>query len=175
MGVDLTRAWDQVIATIAAQFPGFNVEAGEDADRERLVIPAILVDLVELEPEPDQDPETGELPVLVHFEARVILGFRTVKVRRAVASAAGALAAFLHDNRLGVKWGAGVVLSCAPDEFAPQAEKVDVWSVEWVHRAHIGDAIELEEGDLPTEVYLSWAPEIGTDHEDDYQEVTNGE
>ena len=114
MGVDVSTAWDQVVAEIAEQFPDFDVQAGEDADRERLKLPAILVDLTELEPEPEGDATTGEWPCRVHFRAQVIYSFRQEKRRRTLARAGGALAAFVHANRFGVvapeglAWGGDV-------------------------------------------------------------------
>lgn len=173
MGVDVAEAWDTVIGTLAEAFRGFSVEAGADADRQQLKLPAILVDLTELEPDPEADATTGEWPCLVHFRAYVIYGYRKDNVRRAVAKAAGALAATVHSNRLGVRWGGGIVIDTGPDDFSSPAGQVEVWAVEWVHRADIGDRFILEEGPAVAEVYLSWAPDIGEDHRDDYEEVTS--
>lgn len=175
MGVDVSQAWDVVISEIAGKFPGFKVQAGEDADRDKLEIPAILIDLTELEPASESDATTGEWACLVHFVARVVIGYRTPQVRRTVARAAGALAAFVHGNRLGTAWGGGVVIAAGPDEFSPRADQVDIWSIEWVHQADLGDRIEVEDGDVPSEVFVSWVPEIGEAHVDDYDEITNAE
>ena len=89
----------------------------------------------------------------MHFRAQVIYSFRQEKRRRTLARAGGALAAFVHANRFGVvapeglAWGGGIVIDAGPDEFSPRAAEVDVWAVEWVHRADIGDRFLLEEGE----------------------------
>ena len=166
--LDLGAALDTVIATLAAEFDTFRTVAAEDEDRKKLAVPAIIVQMSELEPDPDKDPHTGQFPCLVRLEARIVMGHRTPKVRREVVKAAGAVAAFVHSNRLGVAWGAAMVIAVDPDEFAPQADRFDIWRVEWVHAADIGPSYFVDEGVTPSEVLTSWAPEIGPDHEDDY-------
>ena len=102
--LDLGAALDTVVATLAAAFPTFKTVAAEDETRKTLEVPAIIVQMSELEPDPDKDPHTGQFPCLVRIEARIVLGYRTPKVRREVLKAAGALAAAVHSNRLGVAW-----------------------------------------------------------------------
>ncbi|WP_171178654.1 hypothetical protein [Ruegeria sp. HKCCD8929] len=167
--IDLGAALDTVVATIAAEFDTFKTVVAEDESRNELKVPAIIVQLSELEPAPDNDAHTGQFPCLVRLEARVLLGHRTPKVRREVVKAAGALAAFLHNNRLGVTWGAAMIVAVEPDEFAPQADQVDIWRVEWAHEADIGPSYFVNEGTTPTQVLTSWAPEIGPDHVDGYK------
>ncbi|WP_300067721.1 hypothetical protein [uncultured Ruegeria sp.] len=167
--IDLGQALDTVVAELAAKFPAFKTVATEDKNRDRLEVPAILVQISELEPLPDADPLTGQFPCLVRFEARVIMGHRTPKVRREVLKASGALATFIHSNRLGVLWGAATVLSVEPDEFAPKADQFDIWMVEWAHETCFGESYFVDEGVTPTEVLTSWAPDIGTDNEGKYK------
>ena len=166
--VDLSHAFDTVIAALAQQFPTFRTVAAEDEDRQSLPVPAILVQISEIEPEPDNDVHTGQFPCMVRFEARVILGHRTPRVRREVIAAAGALAAFVHNNRLGMAWGAATVVSVAPDEFAPMANQFDVWAVEWMHETHLGENYFADDGITPTELLTSWSPDTGPDHESEY-------
>lgn len=173
--IDLGEALDAVVTSIRAQFAGFKVEAAEDLDRRQLPVPCILVAIAELEPDLDNDPTTGEFPCLVRFEARVVLGHRTAQVRREVLKAAGAVAAFVHKNRFGIRWGGARVLSVEPDEFAPTAQEFDVWLVEWAHRAAIGQSLEIDASVVPTDVFLSQEPSIGADHLDDYVKVTSDE
>lgn len=168
--IDLSAALDSVVASLAAQFPELKTVAAEDESRTELAAPALLVEVTELEPDPDREPFTGQFPVLVHIEARVVIGYRTAQARRQVMKLAGAVATFVHNNRLGVAWGHGVVLAVEPDEFAPQADQFDLWRIEWVHSADLGETWFVD-GDPVSEVYLSWAPDIGIPHEDDYEQV----
>lgn len=166
--IDLGAALDIVIATLAAEFSTFKTVAAEDEGRSALAVPAIIVQLSELEPDPDKDPHTGQFPCMVRIEARIVMGHRTPKVRREVVKAAAALASFVHSNRLGVPWGAAQVIAVDPDEFAPQAENFDIWHVEWVHRADIGPSYFVDEGVTPIELLTSWSPNTGTALEGDY-------
>lgn len=173
--IDLGVALDKVIATLATQFKTFKTVAAEDEDRQKLPVPAIIVQMSELEPDPDRDPHTGQLPCLVRLEARIIMGHRTPKARREVIKAAGAVAAFVHSNRLGVPWGAAMVIAVDPDEFAPQADKFDIWRVEWVHAADIGASYFVDEGVTPSQVLTSRFPDTGPDHEASYEVQTANE
>lgn len=173
--IDLVAALDTVIDTLAAEFTTFKTVAAEDEDRKKLAVPAIIVQMSELEPDPDKDPHTGQFPCLVRLEARIVMGHRTPKVRREVVKAAGAVAAFVHSNRLGVAWGAATVIAVDPDEFAPQADSFDIWRVEWVHAADIGASYFVDEGVTPSQVLTSWSPDIGPANEGDYVEQTADE
>ncbi|MCA0905138.1 hypothetical protein LCM27_01860 [Ruegeria marisrubri] len=167
--IDLGAALDTVVANIAAKFPTFKTVAAEDEKREQLLLPAILVQVSELEPLPDQDPHTGQFPCLVRFEARIVMGHRTATVRREVLKAAGALSVHIHNSRLGVKWGGATVLSVEPDEFAPKADQFDIWLVEWAHEACIGDTYFVDSGATPTQVLTSWAPDVSTANQSKYE------
>ncbi|WP_299144119.1 hypothetical protein [uncultured Tateyamaria sp.] len=169
--IDLGAALETVVAAIAAEFGTFKAVEAEDEKRKGLPVPAILVQISELEPDPDMDPHTGQFPCLVHLEARIVMGHRTPRVRREVVKAAGALAAFLHNSRLGVAWGAAKVIAVDPDDFAPLAETFDIWRVEWVHSADIGESYFVDEGVTPHQVLASWSPDIGPDNEPEYEEI----
>lgn len=172
--LNLVGVTETVVETLRAEFPEFKTVIAEDEREERgdkVDVPALLVQLTELEPNPDSDGSDGKWPCLVHFEARIVYGFRTPKVRRQTAASAGSIAAFVHNNRLGVGWGGAQVLACAPDEFAPKAEQYDIWQIEWAHKADLGKSALPPHEDLPAHVYLGHAPEIGPEHEGNYEEV----
>lgn len=166
--IDLGDALETIVETLKGEFGTFKTVAAEDENRKKLSVPAIIVQLSELEPDPDKDAHTGQFPCIVRVEARIVMGHRTPKVRREVIKAAGAVAAFVHNSRLGVAWGAAKVLAVEPDEFAPQADQFDIWRVEWAHSADIGTSYFIDDGVTPTELLTSWAPEIGPEHEGDY-------
>lgn len=167
--IDLGKALDTVIATLADAFDTFKTVAAEDEARTKLPVPAIIVQMSGLEPVPDKDSHTGQLPCLVRLEARIVMGHRTPTVRREAVKAAGAVAAFVHSNRLGVAWGAATLLAVDPDDFAPVADNFDIWRVEWVHAADIGASYFVNEGETPSQVLTSWAPDIGPANEEAYE------
>lgn len=171
--IDLGEALDVVVASLAAQFTSFKTVAAEDESRDALKVPALIIQMSEIEPSPDADPHTGQLPCYIRFEARVVMGHRTPEVRREVVKAAGAIATFIHSNRLGVSWGAAVIGIIEPDEFSPIADKFDVWRIEWVHEANLGATYFVNDGVTPTEILVSYVPEIGPDNEAEYTAVNS--
>lgn len=172
--IDVGDALDSVVTAFQAKFTDFATVAAEDQSRTELAVPAIIIQLTDFEPMLDRDPHTGQFPCHVRLEARIVLGHRTAKVRREVARAAASVAAFVHSNRFGERWGAAQILAVEPDEFAPQAEQFDIWRVEWAHRADLGESYFLDGGTIPTQILTSWAPEIGPPNEDQYvPEVTD--
>ena len=166
--IDLDVALDTVVSQLAVQFPTIKTVAAEDEGRKELPVPALIVQFSEIEPDPDADPHTGQFPCRLRVEARIVLGHRTPRVRREVIKAAGAIASFVHSNRLGVKWGAAVVIAVEPDEFAPLAETFDIWRVEWAHTLNLGESYFVDDGVTPTIVLTSWSPEIGIPNEGAY-------
>lgn len=171
VNVDLDAALAGIRAVFATRFEGVNVAIAEDADDDELPVPALVLQIAEIEPDPEGDPLTGQFPCLVRVQARIVLGARTPSVRMQTLKLAGAVAAQVHAERFGVQWGGAKVIAVEPDEFAPAAARFDVWLVEWIHRARLGDEFELPVEFLPTEVLVSHAPDIGIPHEPDYEEV----
>lgn len=172
--IDLGEALDTVVSEVKTQFQTFNTMAAEDQIDADLPVPAILVQISEIEPNLDRDDSTGRLPCLVRLEAQLVLGARTTKVRREVAKAAGALAAFIYNNRLGVHWGPGMVISVEPDEFNPNSDRFDVWRVEWAHETELGQSYIIDEGVTPREVLTSWAPNVGAENKASYSDQVEG-
>lgn len=166
--IDLGVALDAIVERLSQQFPAYRTVAAEDESRTELAVPAIVVQISELEPAPEKEPFTGQFPCLCHVEARIILGHRTPKVRREVLKAAGALASFVHQNRLGIRWGEAQVLAIEPDDFAPSADQFDIWRIEWVHQVDLGENFLIDEGVTPAQLLTSWAPIIGPENEANY-------
>lgn len=168
--VKLETAIDKIKDAIKAEFPDFDVQASEDVGRGKLKTPSILLQLTELEPNPEADCENGQFPCFVHVEASVILGANIAKVRRETLKASGALAAFVHDNRLGVPWGTAKLIAVEPDEFSPNATEASIWRLEWVHEANVGPAYDFDSGVTPSIVLTSWSPDIGSENEGAYSQ-----
>jgi len=166
--IDLGTALDTVVERLAVQFPTFKTVVAEDEQGADLPVPAIIVQFSEIEPNPDADAQTGQLPCLLHVEARVIMGHRTPKVRREVIKAAGAIGVYVHSNRLGIPWGAAIVLAIEPDEFAPAVDTFDIWRIEWVHSLDLGDSYFVDDAVTPTEVFSAFSPDTGAANESGY-------
>jgi hypothetical protein len=172
--LDIALLHTQVQAQIAAQFPAFKtVQFYEDDEAQTIPTPAILLEVSEVEPNTDHDDGTDQLPALIRFEARIMMGIRTPKVKLATRMAAMALGGWLHKH----SWGNGVnagpckVLAISPDEFDPRVDKWCVWRVEWHNGAMLGtdtwDNVTCSGGPIPVD-YYSFAPKIGPGYQNDY-------
>lgn len=162
---------------IAAAFPAFRtVEFYRDDESETMPTPACLLEMVEAEPQPESDVGTQQWPVLLRFEARIVMAHRSGATPLEIRKAATALATWLNLRR----WGPATptdpcqVIACEPDEFAPLLAKFKAWRVEWVNRADLGESVWMNVGGVVPDALYSWAPDIGAAHVDDYTQVDNG-
>lgn len=173
--VTLDAVHAAIVAKIAAQYPTVHTVAAYRLDRKSLPLPAILVELTEMEAAPAGDaldPGTGQLSVWARFEARVILGFRTTNAKLEVRKLAAALAQYVHLNRWGVPVGPAEVIGCYEDDFGQvgangELEQFEIWRVEWRQVIHIGSSVWTDTV-TPDQPVYSWVPDVGIGHEADY-------
>ena len=172
--LDLDALHEAVIAGIAEQFPDVATVEDYREERRSLPLPAILVELVDFEANPEDDPGTEQLPVLARFEARVIIGFREPVAERAIRRLAGALGAFVHLRRWGQPVGPAEVLTISPDDFEPDLDQYLVWRVEWQQPVHLGATVWVSDEALPETVLYSYTPRVGIPYEEEYRELGDG-
>ncbi len=103
------------------------------------------------------------------LRGRVILSKHAPAAKLETRKAATALATYVYLKRWpGCATDEAQVIACEPDEFAPNVERFEVWRVEWVHLAFLGESVWTNEGNIP-EAFYSFAPDIGLAHKDDYR------
>lgn len=182
--LDLDALHAGILAGIAAQFPDVATVADYHADRDRLDMPAILVELEDLEGDPEEDPGTDQAAVRLRFRARVVLPFRTPTAQREIRRLCAALVAHINGNRWGQPIERAVVGIAAPDDFDPELRQAIVWSIEFEHRAHLGASVwtgdalgdlfslDVDTAETPEQVFLGLSPNIGTGNAAAYQDVT---
>ncbi|HHW4683618.1 MAG TPA: hypothetical protein ACQGQI_10770, partial [Xylella sp.] len=85
---------------IAAQFPDLATVTFYLGDEDhRLPVPACLLELTDIEPAPENDAGTGQFPVLLRFQARLVLGHRDPSTYLQARLAAAALGTWLYQRR----------------------------------------------------------------------------
>lgn len=171
--VTLDQVHDGIVSTLQTQFPAAHVEAYR-MDRKELPVPAILVELDNFEDANDSDPGTGQLAVLATFTALVVMGFRQPdgkNPKREVRNLAAAVAAFARLQRWGCKIGPAMVTGAQPDDFHPELDQYEVWSVEWRQVIHLGETVWKGGTPPPHTVVSGFAPLIGEDYADEYGQV----
>lgn len=169
--IDLDALNDAIIASIRSQFPALATVADYRDDRKQLPLPAVLISLTDLEPDPDEDPGTEQLAAIARFEAQIVIGFRTANAKREIRKLAAALAHHIYGSRWGQPVEAARVTAIVPDDFSPELDRFEVWRVEWQQIVHIGTSIWTNDGEIPTRVLASFAPEIGPENEAEYSDV----
>lgn len=158
---------------VKGAFPDFKtVEFYRDDEDQLMPTPACLMSMSELEIATD-DYGTSQLPVLMRFEAHIILPHRGKSTKIDLRKAATAFAAWLHQLRHFGIGGAVTVIACEPDEFAPVADKFMAWRVEWVIPGTLGETAWTNDGTIPTDVLFSWSPEIGTGNAGKYEPIAD--
>ena len=168
--LDLDHLHDAILAQIRAQFPDLVTVEDYDADRKDLLVPAILLELVDMEADPDSDPGTEQLAVVTKWAARVVFSFRQNHVKREIRKLAGALGVLVHSNRWGQHVNPARVTVIGPDAFDPAFDKFEVWAVEWDQQIDLGESVWSGVGVVPERVMVGYAPAIGPGQEAEYTE-----
>ncbi|CAM3711727.1 hypothetical protein PHIN109289_05360 [Phaeobacter inhibens] len=169
--IDLDKFHDAVKLEIADNFPTVSTVEDYDTDRKDLMAPAILIELVDMEADPDSDPGTEQLAVVSKWVARIIMSFRTENVKREIRKFAAALGVLVHQNRWSMQMGPAQVTYIGPDAFSPELDKYEVWAVEWDQQIDLGQSVWTGEGVTPDRVMIGYAPKIGPGQEGDYSEL----
>jgi hypothetical protein len=171
--IDLDTLHDAVVAAITAGMPTVASVEAYPEQRAALSLPAVLVDLEDMEGAPEADPGTEQLAMRTRWRARLILGFRTADVHRQVRKGAAQLAHLIHLNRWGQPVEPARVTLVGPDPFDPDLDQYEVWVVEWEQIVHLGASVWDCPGVVPETVYLGVAPETGPDHVSEYEQVNS--
>ncbi|WP_295044727.1 hypothetical protein [uncultured Paracoccus sp.] len=172
--LSISALHEAVIGALVVAFPEVALVTGQNdaLDDQQLPLPAIVVQITEVEARADQDSDgTGRLPVTVYFAATLVLSDRQRDLAIDLREAAMAIAALVYGNRwgLGGHVGPAQFTQAGPDEFSPQFKGRSAWRVEWMQPAWIG-ATAWPEVPGPTPVPLaSWVPDIGPGNEGHYE------
>ena len=179
-GVDLEQLHEAIIFQLQAQFPQFKlIEFYRDEEERRAPgtqqLPALFLELANIEIDEDGDKGTGQLPLLARFEARIIDSFAQKKAKIQVRKLATGLAYYIFKHKFftGIKGkgvGASAVNAITEDAFYPELDRFEVWRVDFTTSIVVGENIWADDDKTPTLVY-SASPDIGLGHEDKYQEV----
>ena len=135
-----------------------------------ITVPAVLIDLVELEP--GTDLGTEELVLVAHFEARVIMqsNVSPEPIQALVLS----VLQWLNDmNDTPATVTKPNIKQALPDAFAPDTNAYQVWQIHWSQSLRMGPSVWEGEGIAPSQIWLGQSPNIGADHEPQYNNVVS--
>ena len=169
--VDIAALFSAIKTKVAEQFLDLEVYAVASKRQPGMKIPCCMLNVDDFE-KADEDLGTEQLSVVLRFEASLILGAKNDTAKQQAVLLALAFATFIDGQRWGVKVGEAQFESASPDEFSPELDKYEVWTVAWAQEVTLGESIWTNDGTLPQTVLVSTSPEIGEPNEDKYKEVT---
>lgn len=169
--LDLNQLHDAILAQVSAKFPTLLTVEDYGADRKELKVPAVLVELIDMEIDPESDPGTEQLPVVSKWVARIVMSFRSGDVKREIRKLAGALGVIVHQNRWEERVNPAQVTYIGPDAFDPAFDTFEVWAVEWDQQIDLGENVWTSEGIVPDKVQIGFSPDIGPGQEADYTQL----
>lgn len=169
---NLNTLHDAIKAALAAKYPDATVDFyGRPGDR--IQTPAIFLELEDIQAQDPDETGTEQLPVVLNFNAYVVLDYKVGK-KQAVKVLAADVATFIRGKRWGCPVGAASVVGAFPDALQGREDAYEVMRVEFAHEALLGADIWTDEGPVPWKVYLGIWPNIGPDHVDDYKLIYEG-
>lgn len=114
--------------------------------RDQINLPALFLDMVELEPA--TQPGTGELALISHWEGRVLVSEQNPDV--VLWSLVQTVMICLHQFHCSEEnIGPAKLKQATPDSFSPDYPGHKVWLVEWTHTLRVGDSIWNGQGIIP--------------------------
>ncbi|MCU0121310.1 hypothetical protein N8H74_23845 [Pseudomonas sp. B2M1-30] len=131
-----------------------------------IALPAVLVELAEMEP--GLDPGTGETGLNCKFEARVITDPIAADHHRQAVFIAGQLAVLLRTQCWGVKVEPAEFVQAMPDWTKPELDGYTVWVVEWTQQIYLGEAQWPWPDQPPGTLLLGVEPDAGLANKDKY-------
>ncbi len=152
----------------------------EDLRRFILKSPAIRVAILGLDAAREESGGSTVWPVrmaafLVTRDA-IEAGKGKIPRDEAAMNMVGALVTEIHENRFGVlSEPAERVRAKNLHSDTLQEKGATLFAIDWIQPVPLTSDAFQEEGVVPTDLYLGIAPEIGTEHVDDYIQITGGE
>ncbi|MHB2246435.1 hypothetical protein ACX64O_06090 [Pseudomonas fitomaticsae] len=135
---NLEQLYQAIEQRIQDHLPWVQTVAMWPNELDRLPLPAVLIELAEMEP--GLDPGTGETSLACKFEARVITDPIQPDHHQQAVFLASHLAALLRMQSWGVRVEPAEFVQAMPDWTKPELDGYTVWVVEWTQQIYLGDA-----------------------------------
>ncbi|GHT98466.1 hypothetical protein FACS1894126_3980 [Alphaproteobacteria bacterium] len=107
--------------------------------REELDAPVVFLGITNYSA--GHDPATGQLALVAHVEARVVIDSTIDDAEFIVQNLACKIANVAHLNSFGEEISPAVILSISKDEFHPDFDVYLCWLIEWSHEMHVGESV----------------------------------
>jgi len=134
----LEQLYQAIEQHIHDHLPGIQTVAVWPNIDDRIALPAVLIELAEMEP--GLDPGTGETGLSCKFEARVITDPIQPDHHQQAVFIAGQLAVLLRMQSWGVEVEPAEFVQAMQDWTKPELDGYTVWVVEWTQQIYLGEA-----------------------------------
>ncbi|PHH39774.1 hypothetical protein [Pseudomonas putida] len=134
----LERLYQAIERRIQDHLPDLQIVASWPIIESSIPLPAVLVELAEMEP--GIDPGTGETSLSCKFEARVITDPIQPDHHQQAVFIVGQLAVLLRMQSWGVEVEPAEFVQAMPDWTKPELDGYTVWVVEWTQQIYLGEA-----------------------------------
>ena len=134
----LEQLYEAIEQYIRAHVPGVQTVAVWPNIEDRVALPAVFVELAEMES--GIDTATGETALACKFEARVITDPIQSDHHQQAVFLAGQLAVLLRMQSWGVAVEPSEFVQAMQDWTKPELDGYTVWVVEWTQQIYLGEA-----------------------------------
>ena len=141
----LDRMYQAIEQHVFGNVPGLKAVTAWPDIKDRIPLPAMFIEMAELEPGLDQG--TGETVLVARFEARIVVDPIRAQHHQQAAHLAAQLAVLLRFQTWGQPIEPAEFVQAMQDWTKPELDGYTVWRVEWTHQIYLG----VEEWPWPDE------------------------
>jgi hypothetical protein len=185
-GINLTALHTAIQTGLRAAFPATGTGAVPTIDHytrptKTFATPAIYFELTGIDPQVDgADSGSEQFNATLSFSAYVCCSYRSESAKLAVRELVAAVIEEIWDSSWDLPVSGAEIVTAQPDQFSVEpggtgsgsSQAYEVWRVDWTHDVKLGESIWATASEvIPTSVFCGWAPDIGIDHEADYDQV----
>ncbi|WP_430735167.1 hypothetical protein [Halodesulfovibrio aestuarii] len=138
--------------------------------RTKLKLPAFVLSLPSFE---NKAPTaTEQLAATLRWELRVVCSKNGERPELEVRELSRIVSTFIDGNRFDLNVKGAQFIAAGEDQFSPELIDYVPWLVEFEQSVSFGTSCFIDDFITPDEVYVSMAPDIGLDHKNKYELVT---
>lgn len=166
---NLAQLHAAIVAGLRDKLKGVPTVDAYPVIQRRIHLPAVLVELAEMEP--GDDPGTGETALVGRFQARAIVDPNHACAALLVRELAARIAVAITHETWGLPIGVAQLVQIGEDAFKPELDGYIVWVVEWTHEFHLGETVWPYPDESGLTIMLGMYPETGAGKQGSYWPV----
>ena len=160
--IDITSLHTSIEDAINGSGLGFVTVQSYTRIQKKLATPAFIYELTMIEPSENPDMGTEQTQVDLHFTAYIYMGYNLDAEKIACRILAAKTLHFINANRWQEPVCPAEIKTCEDDSFDPEYNGSEVWRIEWINQAYLGNSIFEESENVPTPsiINIGYSPDI---------------